>query len=64
MADAEGSGLREHAGEILRQARMLPQGADRRRLRRLARMLLTFHKLGIRANVRVIERSTWPRTIH
>jgi len=45
------------AADVLRRARKLPPGPARNDLRQLAQGLLKLHRVGMRANVQIIERS-------
>jgi hypothetical protein len=53
------SPLRRQAADALRRARKLSPGPYRNDLRQLAWGLLTLHKLGIQANVKIIDRPTY-----
>jgi hypothetical protein len=52
------SRLREQATDTYLRARKLPPGPHRNDLRQLAFGLLRLHKLGIRANARVLDGPT------
>src|SRR3954454_20059944 len=51
------SPIREQAANTLRRARKLPPGPYRNDLRQLGFQLLRLHKLGLRANVQVIDKT-------
>jgi len=51
------SRIREQAADTLRRARKLPPGPYRNGLRQLGFKLLRLHKLGLRANVQVIDKT-------
>jgi len=51
------SRIREQAADTLRRARKLPPGPYRKDLRQLSFQLLRLHKLGLRANVQVIDKT-------
>jgi hypothetical protein len=51
------SSLRKEAAEVLSRARKLPSGPYKNDLRQLGWNLLRMHKLGIRGNVKIIERT-------
>jgi|tagenome__1003787_1003787.scaffolds.fasta_scaffold20881719_3 hypothetical protein len=50
------SSVRRQAIEVFRRAQKLPPGPYRNDLRQLAFGLLKLHRMGIRANVQIIER--------
>ena len=52
--------LIEGAVQVLRRARQLPIGAARNELRHLARMMISLHRIGFRANIQILKK----RTVH
>jgi hypothetical protein len=52
------SPLREQAANTLLRARKLPRGPYRNDLRQLGVGLLRLYKMGLRANVAIIEKAT------
>jgi hypothetical protein len=47
--------LRDQAANMLLRARRIPPGAHRNALRQISRTLLRLHKMGIEANVEVLD---------
>jgi len=54
----EGTPLIEGAAQVLRRARKLPIGQARNKLRHLARMMISLHRIGFRANIEVLKKHT------
>jgi hypothetical protein len=46
------------AADVLRRARRLPVGPARNDLRQLARGLVNLHRLGVNANVQIVDAPT------
>jgi len=61
---AAASPLREQAANTLLRARKLPRGPYRNDLRQLGMGLLRLYKIGLRANVRMIEKPTSTKVRH
>jgi hypothetical protein len=56
MSDTKKAPLIAQVTDLLRRARKTPIGATRNDLRQLARGLLKLHRVGIEANVQIIEK--------
>jgi len=57
-ANVVASPLREQTANTLRRARKLPRGPYRNDLRQLGVGLLQLYKIGLRANIRAIDKAT------
>lgn len=56
--EPEGTPLIEGAAQLLRRARKLPIGEARNELRHLAKMMIGLHRIGYRANVKILKKHT------
>ena len=54
----EGTPLIDSAALVLRRARKLPVGEARNKLRHLARIMISLHRIGFRTNVEILKKHT------